>query len=456
MALDLPHEVRDPIHGLIRLTDQEMAVVNTPTFQRLRRIRQLAMADLVYPGALHTRFEHCLGSLHVAHRILKRLARDEPISDEDFRTVRLAALLHDVGHGPFSHVSEHLLDEYYDKDKVGQAATREKIHEKVTTDIITKSQYIPKLLTPDEQQSIAGILKGGSTQDFRRDIVSSSLDADKMDYLLRDAYFAGVSYGVFDLDKVIDVCRKLERGSETYLVIQEEGLFAVEQLVLAKHHMTQQVYAHRVRTITDLMIVRGLKLAIEDGCDEVRNLYSYDGSPEFLDHYLQFNDVALTTLLSEGSYDRAKSVFQRLQQRKLYKEVALIPLDALSVSDSILLGHLLNIGESAIESLQEGVAAILKCNSWEVIIYKKSIKHPAYHQRGRLEPEAIHVRSRDGNTRMMSDFPGLISAQMPTTEQLHIIGPVEGLGTDLAPLPQEAIQKQQEIESLIFAHIGGT
>ena len=408
------------------------------------------MADLVYPGALHTRFEHCLGSLHVAHRILERLARDETIIDDDVRIVRLAALLHDVGHGPFSHVSEYLLDQYYDKAKVGQTAAREKIHEKVTTDIITKSQYIPNLLTPDDQQSIARILEGGSTQDFRRDIVSSSLDADKMDYLLRDAYFAGVNYGLFDLDKVVDVCRRLERGSETYLVIQEEGLFAVEQLVLAKHHMTQQVYAHRVRTITDYMIVRGLELAIEDDCDEVRNLYSYDGSPEFLEYYLQFNDVALTTLLSKGSYERAKSIFQRLQQRELYKEVAIIPLDELRVPDSITRYRLLNIDASTVESLQETIVAILKCNSWEVIIHKKSIKHPAYHQRGGLEPEAIYVQSRDGILRMMSEFPDLISAQMPKTERLHVIGPVEGDDSGLTPQ-----QRKKKIQDLILAHIGG-
>ena len=112
MPLDLDNEVRDPIHGLIRLTDQEMRIINTPAFQRVRRIRQLAMADLVYPGALYTRFEHSVGTLHVAHRILRHLDTIEHgfYSDEDKTVVRLLALLHDIGHGPFSHVSEHLLD----------------------------------------------------------------------------------------------------------------------------------------------------------------------------------------------------------------------------------------------------------------------------------------------------------------------------------------------------------
>ena len=108
--MELVHELRDPIHGLVRLTDQEMELVNSQAFQRLRRVRQLAMADLVYPGAVHTRFEHSLGTLHVAHRILDHLHRLGNVPEDDIRIVRLAALLHDIGHGPYSHVSEYLLD----------------------------------------------------------------------------------------------------------------------------------------------------------------------------------------------------------------------------------------------------------------------------------------------------------------------------------------------------------
>lgn len=115
MVLACPYELRDPIHGLIQLTEQEIQIINTSVFQRLRRIRQLAMADLVYPGALHTRFEHSLGTVHVAHRILGRLGMIERMFDDTIRVVRLAALLHDVGHGPFSHVSEYLLEKHCDK-----------------------------------------------------------------------------------------------------------------------------------------------------------------------------------------------------------------------------------------------------------------------------------------------------------------------------------------------------
>ena len=139
------HEMRDPIHGFIKLSKRERDLIDTQVFQRLRRIRQLAMTFLVYPGAVHTRFDHSIGVMHIAGRICTRLQELNPkrICDEDIDRVRLAALLHDVGHGPFSHVSEHLLDKYAPTDAdTGQ--NLEKIHEKITVDIIqteSRSNY---------------------------------------------------------------------------------------------------------------------------------------------------------------------------------------------------------------------------------------------------------------------------------------------------------------------------
>ena len=450
MTLNLEHEIRDPIHGLVRLTDQEMGLVDSQPFQRLRRIRQLATADLVYPGAVHTRFEHSLGAMHVAHRILDHLDRLSGIDEEDQRIVRLAALLHDIGHGPFSHVSEYLLDKHYDKSKVGEASAAEKIHEKVTVDVINKVDEIASLLTDEERSGITKIIEGGRTRDYRRDIVSSSLDADKMDYLLRDAYFAGVRYGFFDLDKVIDVCRRHDQGSESYLVIQEEGVYAVEQLILAKHYMTQQVYTHRVRMITDLMIVRGLELAIEDGNEEVKKLFSYDGSEEFLDYYLQFNDGRLRTLIMDDFPSRAANLFKRLAERQLYKQVAMIRLDDLDVPDSIARNQLLDLDENDLARLEQKIAQQIQCESWEVIAHKSSIRHPAYQETAGLEQEAIHVLSRDGTPRMLSQFPDLVSLTIPKTERLHVVAPIRA-----EDATSDTDQLERRVRSLIFEFPGG-
>ena len=456
MDLRAEHEVRDPIHGLVRLTDQEMGIVNTQAFQRLRRIRQLAMADLVYPGAVHTRFEHSLGTLHTAHLILDHLNGLHGVCDEDVRVVRLAALLHDIGHGPFSHVSEYLLDKHYDKSAVGEATAVEKIHEKITVDVIDKDDELASLLSQDDRNEIAGILSEGRTRDYRRDIVSSDLDADKMDYLLRDAHFAGVRYGSFDLDKVIDVCRRYERGNESYLVVDEEGIYAVEQLVLAKQYMTRQVYAHRVRTITDLMIVRGLELAIQDGHDDIGKLFAYDGSGEFIASYLQFDDGRLMSTALDDRYPRSKNVFERLRERKLYKEVAEIRLDDLGVDDSITRGLLLNLDQKGMDELERRGAALVGCEPWEVIAYRKSIKHPAYQESGGLEPDAIHVLPRNSTPKAMSEIPDLISPRLPTAERLHIIAPTQAYTQGTRQERHQATEDMKDsMTRMVFDYVGG-
>ena len=205
--IERPHEMRDPIHGFIKLSETEKRLINSQVFQRLRRIRQLAMTFLVYPGAVHTRFDHSIGVMHVAGRICARLRELNPerVSNEDIDQVRLAALLHDVGHGPFSHVSEHLLDEFT-YDKTDKDKPREKIHEKITVDIIQTDPEISTILRDEgldeERDFVIEMIEGKEKRwDWRRDIVSSELDADKMDYLLRDSYFAGVKYGLYDLEK---------------------------------------------------------------------------------------------------------------------------------------------------------------------------------------------------------------------------------------------------------------
>ena len=217
MNIKATREFRDPVHGLIKLTDQEVNIIDQLPFQRLRRIKQLAMAHLVYPGALHTRFDHSLGTLHAADRILDKVADSAQMCEDDVRIVRLAALLHDIGHGPFSHVSEYLLDENY-KPQAPAVSTREKIHERLTVDIITYEPSIADLLTDDQREAVCGLIRGSNRRDIRRDIVSSDLDADKIDYLTRDGHFTGVQYGAFDLEKIYDSFAFISWGGQTYTV----------------------------------------------------------------------------------------------------------------------------------------------------------------------------------------------------------------------------------------------
>jgi HD superfamily phosphohydrolase len=204
---DIRKAIRDPVHGLIPRSPKEIGLMNTAVFQRLRRIRQLAMAHLVYPGALHTRFDHSVGTMHVAARICERLRDFDAINDSETRIVRLAALLHDIGHGPFSHVTEYLLNGHYDRNALGDLGSQDKIHEGITAQIVAGNAEIASVLSEEEREAVVELLKDPPKRDFKHDIISSSLDADKMDYLLRDSHFAGVQYGRFDLEKIIDACR---------------------------------------------------------------------------------------------------------------------------------------------------------------------------------------------------------------------------------------------------------
>jgi hypothetical protein len=222
------YEIRDVIHGLIERSSLEVKIINTPVFQRLRRIRQLALAHLVYPGAHHTRFEHCLGTMHVTGRIAEKLQEEGNLSDADVTNIRLAALLHDVGHGPFSHVSEYLLEKYWDSENIDLGQEKEKIHEIVTREIIMKDADLKSLIPNEQREKVVALLNKADMKDFSHDIVSGPLDADKLDYLLRDNYHTGVKYGLYDLDKIIESLRVIRFGpDESYLGINEEGIYAL-------------------------------------------------------------------------------------------------------------------------------------------------------------------------------------------------------------------------------------
>ena len=413
-----PYAVRDPIHGLIELSKKEVELINTRVFQRLRRIRQLAMAFLVYPGTLHTRFDHSIGVMHIAGQICNRLKQLESngITDEDYKQVRLAALLHDVGHGPFSHVSEYLLD-LYAQDQAGVGPTREKIHEKVTVDIINNDSEIGKILTIEERDFVVEMIRGKAIRDFRRDIVSSDLDADKMDYLLRDSYFAGVKYGTYDLEKIIESGRVYREGDASYLAISDEGIYALEQLLLARHHMTQQVYRHRVRSISDAMIIRGITLAVRDGNREIAALYQYEGTQAFIDNYLEYHDERLIDILKRCNQEKAREIFQRLYGRKLFKMIGELPLK--EVASATATRRLLEMGDEQKQQWEKKIAEHLKIDSDWVIVNKLQIRNPNYGSRSyNLNPEAIMIfEEKQRDLRSLSGYTTeLILARPPSDE----------------------------------------
>jgi HD superfamily phosphohydrolase len=274
-------EIRDPIHGFIIRRPCEQKIIDTKLFQRLRGIKQLALASLVYPGALHTRFEHCIGAMHIAGRVAHKLQ----LSAEESNILRLSALLHDIGHGPFSHVSEDVLE---------AISGQKKVHERLTAKIISSHRDLSGPLSGCDREEIVGLLEGKRSDSILKAILSGPLDVDKQDYLLRDSYFCGVKYGVYDLDRLLETLRVRPDRGDRFLAISQDGVQALEQFVIARYHMTGQVYRHRIRLITDSMIIRGITLGIElDKIDWLRQLYTYDDTEEFLQTYLFWDDGRL-------------------------------------------------------------------------------------------------------------------------------------------------------------------
>lgn len=269
------YEIRDPIHKSIEFNDFEKAIIDHPYFARLRKIGQLGLAQLVYPGATHNRFIHALGVMHVAGRIWQRLSETSNEIFKKFFTrddlvylgeiVRLAALLHDVGHGPFSHAVENLMPPLknlsipasWHRKPPGSLQAKHEDYSVMLIYEIAKSGETPMDLST--AQDIAALVNHRFKPSARfakrfqkvgaykmlKAIISGELDADRMDYLLRDAYFAGVAYGHYDMDWLINNLQVAQVDHDLVLTINEAGVRAFEDYLLARYHMFLQVYFHK-------------------------------------------------------------------------------------------------------------------------------------------------------------------------------------------------------------------
>ena len=296
-----PFEIRDPIHGFVELDDWEREIVNHPVFQRLRRIRQLGLTDMVYPGATHSRFEHSLGVMHIATRMFDAIVSrrrdfleatynyDDVGLARDRRILRLAALLHDVGHAPFSHGAEDLMPEF-EKDK-------QYTHEDYSAAIVAKVMRDVIESHPFNQnhdikaQDIADFLAGKPSVGrrlFWTNLVDGQLDADRADYLLRDSYHVGVRYGHFDLDRLLTTLTAIEdpETGSPVLAIEEGGQHAAEGLIIARYMMFTQVYYHRTRRAYDKHLIAVMRTLLA----ESEGLFPPPCDIGNLEYYLKWDD----------------------------------------------------------------------------------------------------------------------------------------------------------------------
>lgn len=274
--------VRDPIHGTIAVSDDEKAVIDSRFYQRLRNVRQLGFGDLAFPGATHTRHAHSLGAMHVAGRLFDAVAARAELSEaarQRFRAaVRLAVLCHDLGHMPLSHASESIaparatlrLPEWLTESSIGAQASHEDFTAKILLDselaalvrermqrLDIAPEMLVGLILGVEPPAGAGFVHAGvDWTPLLRAIVSGELDADRMDYLLRDSFYTGVNYGRYDLDWIVSNLNPGFQNGRAYLALSKAAAFAFEDFLLSRYHMFVSVYFHHTAVSFDHMLRR--------------------------------------------------------------------------------------------------------------------------------------------------------------------------------------------------------
>lgn len=278
--------IRDSVHGNLSLNEFEIKVLDSPEVQRLRRIKQLGFISLIYPGANHSRFEHSIGAMFLGSKLADHLE----LSDSHKKLVRISALLHDIGHGPFSHVSEAVLDVS---------------HEELTAKVI-KDTHLNEIISEEFNiNDIISIINGEGTLG---PIISGELDVDRMDYLIRDSHYTGVAYGIIDVERII-ANMKLDQ----YLYLDIKGIQAAESALVARYQMYPSVYQHHTTRIINAMFRRCLIRLSDEKIIDFSNMYKYDDS-----------DIISICRSQEGF---VKDIIERLDNRNLLKNVNSTPLN---------------------------------------------------------------------------------------------------------------------------------
>jgi len=261
----------DSVHGFINLTEVEKNLVETPIFQRLHHISQLAFSNVVFPNAVHTRFSHSLGVMHIMDKMLSHLRNHNLIHDIDddmHQTLRIAALLHDVGHFPFSHVGEKATEKVADTKAAGELITsnedeqtqneistsnlktptssNSKLHEELSAMIVSGWEEISKIIEDNgyDVAEVGRIITGNTGDYYKTMLLHSELDADRLDYLLRDSSFLGVSYGNIELDHIIRELSCCDDGGQKIIGVSEKGVHATEHYILARYFFYCQIIYH--------------------------------------------------------------------------------------------------------------------------------------------------------------------------------------------------------------------
>jgi hypothetical protein len=273
------------------------------------------------------------------------------------------------------------------------------------------------LLSSDDKESIIGLLTG-TKFDFSlmREIVSGPLDADKMDYLLRDSYFCGVKYGIFDLDRMLNTLDFYEEDYDKHMAVRHDGINSLEQFVLAKYYMTTQVYRHKVRLVSDAMIIRGLELGIDkDEINFLKRLYRYEDTEEYIENYLNYWDErVINELVFSEKPGFAHDIFKRLYNRLLFKRIFSEKLKDIDMLNERIKDKIININSKENEDLkrklEKEIASIklLRCKEEYVIVNSYTIK--SVREMSRDSEGEIIIIDKSGNKKSFEEESTVFSS----------------------------------------------
>ncbi|WP_297069768.1 HD domain-containing protein [Thermococcus sp.] len=304
--------IHDGIHGSMKISGLILELVKTPEFQRLRNIRQLGLAYLVYPGANHTRFEHSLGAWDIA----RRLSAEVGLNESESMLLQVGALLHDIGHGPFSHTFESIYKHYvkeHDHMRLGQDIILGRTN-------ITESENggkIPEIIEGYDYdftaEDVAELILGRHGKPYLGHMLHGDVDVDQLDYLIRDAHYTGVAHGTIDVERLL----KVLRIHDEELVVDEKGVEAVEGMMVARSLMYSRVYFHHTVKIAEGMLTRALEFALEEG--------------HLWDFWRMIDCRVLVEL--EDLEGLPAEIVRRVKYRDLYKAAVLASVDDLSAEE---------------------------------------------------------------------------------------------------------------------------
>jgi HD superfamily phosphohydrolase len=287
--------INDPVYGFITIDNELIyAVISHPYFQRLRRIHQMAMAQLVFPGAVHTRLHHCIGAYHLMCNALNELkSKGFAINAAEEVAAKIAILLHDVGHGPYSHALENTLIENFSHEEISLL-----LMEKMNEEMNGKLTMALEIFTDSHPKK------------FLRQLVSGQLDVDRMDYLTRDSFFTGVSEGVIAYDRILKMLT-VQNGE---LMIEEKGIYSIEKFLVSRRLMYWQVYLHKTVLCSEKMlvnIVRRAKLINAPAPSEILNIflsdtYKNEGIENFLAEFCLLDDYDILSAIKHWAGHKDK------------------------------------------------------------------------------------------------------------------------------------------------------